>query len=154
MMLEQEKSEAYEHKGKRYLFRSSSKVDVPQPFEVRSIATYEAYEKEISKRAWLTFIPVLVFIGGLILTAVSNNYFDFSFTLYATGFAYVLGVVVPILDSRKTGVDHELERLKDYAADLDRKEAYDAWLGTKTDKEDQDEKMKAWIKSNNAKSSK
>lgn len=150
-MAEHEKLEAFEYKGKTYHFRRGQKIaETLAPFDVHSTRTYEACEKETGKHGWLIFSPVLAFIAGLTLMVVTDNYLDFSFVLWATAIMYLIAMFTVI--GSDDGASREIRRLKEYAMEKERKQAYDAWLSTKTATKEQDGKLRDWIESNKAKS--
>ena len=126
-MSEQNEREVFEYNDKKFYFKHGLKIAEPlEPFKALSIKTYEAYEKESVRHGWLIFSPVLAFIGGLILMVATNNYFDFSFVLWVTAIMYLIAMFTIIWGRDSAG--QEIKRLKEYAVEKERKEAYEVWL--------------------------
>jgi len=126
-MSEQNERELFEYNDKKFYFKRGLKIAEPlEPFKVSSIKTYEAYEKESVRHGWLIFSPVLAFVGGLILMVATNNYFDFSFVLWVTAIMYLIAMFTIIWGH--DGEGQEIKRLKEYAIEKERKEAYEVWL--------------------------
>ncbi len=129
-MAEQEKSEAFEYKGNTFHFRSGLKVEAPEaPFEVSSITSYEKSLKELQKYDWSAGILFLIALVSLAVMFLMGDFSLAGYALLAVCLAYAGGLVN---GKQPTRAEHELKRLKEYGIKKERREAYEAWLKSKS----------------------
>jgi len=142
--------ETFTHKGKEYRFRVGRDEPKLEKFQLHGSDYYKEKLKSLGWVNFLTFIPLVVL--GIIYFAYIGSDKPREALNWLAILAFPYGMLIYKIMEKAGEASAVLADLKEKAENEDYMEAYKAWQGSKTDRKEQDEKLKAWIKSNNAQS--